>query len=635
MPEIPASLQQIIKVCEKISDGKADPSALNDLFLKARQVVAFEHTSLERFMWDVIWTDNIKKLADKLRSELDAHEAALQDLEHAIGDNDGFALEKAGRDLKYSAEEVSVLWDSLNEETGNQSVISPYPVYDRLLKAAHNILKGHINSSILAVFFAPAADFTLRLHHAIKRFTLFYGQSSLSDCAQKVIKNLESGMGAVDRYLHSQETNVLNDAIRLLTSTSITMYTIMADMGQWAAAEKKYAHHPLAEELYRAREANLSSEELNYLWQAVQHALKLELTQVQTLLNHPLGTLCGVHRETLKAGISRIVHLVNEGQKKGLNELNLEEFDKLIFNLDCLIRNDLAHLNIECRLTAGAPNFEELLVTVGLAIDGKIEPEAFRIILQETAEKIAEAQDNLSGAIGKLSAEDLDLLSHCLDCQMKGCQELDSWCESGDKELLKTGWRRIASALPSFKRIYSQMRKNLGLGEESAKKQTCMRCGQLNPASARYCSKCSAVLMQLVQTPPVEYTDLETGLSDDSFNSPLPGNILKLEQLVRSVESGEAYTQEVDDQVGQLLSSAYSYRNLYINRVRPALERSQLDPSVAERFEVSMSSYIEGLEICRNFTQEAEIAYLYNGLEQASAAALELSELQAELDSLY
>ncbi|MGM9998273.1 MAG: hypothetical protein ACI38Q_02575 [Candidatus Bruticola sp.] len=633
MPEIPASLQQIIRVCEKISDGEAEPSALNDLFLKARQVVAFERTSLERFMWDVIWTDDIKQLAEKLRSEFDAHEAALQDLENSLGDADGFALDKAGRDLKYSAEAVASLWDAMNEETGNQSVLSPYPVYDRFLKAAHNVLQGHIDPSILAAFFTPAADFTLRLHHAVKRFIIFYGQSSLSECAQKVISNLEAGMGAADRYLHGRSNNVLNDAIRLLTSTSVAMYTIMADMGQWAAAERKYAHHPLAEELYRAKEANLPAEELDFLWQAVKHALKLELTQVQTLLNHPLGTLCGVHRESLKASMARIMHLIQEGQKKGLNELNLEEFDKLIFNLDRLIRNDLAHLNIECRLTAGAPNFEELLVTVGLAIDGKIEPEAFRIILQETAEKITEAQENLSGAIGKLSAEDLDLLSHCLDCQIKGCNELASWCDSGDKEALKTGWRRIVSALPSAKRIYGKMRKNLGIGEESAKKLTCMRCGQQNPASARYCSKCSAVLMQLVQAPPVEYTDMETGLSDGSFTSPMPGNILKLEQLIRSVESGEAYTQEVEEQVDQLLSSAYSYRNLYISRVRPALENSQLDPSVAERFEISMSSYIEGLETCRNFAQEPEVAYLYNGLEQASAAALELSELQMELDS--
>ena len=64
---------------------------------------------------------------------------------------------------------------------------------------------------------------------------------------------------------------------------------------------------------------------------------------------------------------------------------------------------------------SGAPNFEELLVTVGLAMDGKIEPEAFKIILQDTLEKIEETQNNLDGALEQLSAEDLELLAHCLD----------------------------------------------------------------------------------------------------------------------------------------------------------------------------------------------------------------------------
>ena len=73
MPEIPASLQQIIKVCEKISVGEATPGDLNGLFVKARQVIAFERTGLERFTWDAIWTDTFQNLVKKLQSELEAH----------------------------------------------------------------------------------------------------------------------------------------------------------------------------------------------------------------------------------------------------------------------------------------------------------------------------------------------------------------------------------------------------------------------------------------------------------------------------------------------------------------------------------------------------------------------------------
>ena len=239
MPEIPASLQQIIKVCEKISVGEATPGDLNGLFVKARQVIAFERTGLERFTWDAIWTDTFQNLVKKLQSELEAHEKALQDLENSLNDIETFAIEKAGRDLKYSTEAVATLWDELNAEVGEQMVMSPYPVYDHLLKVGQNILQGHVEPSVLAAFFTPAADFTIRLRAAVKRFVLFYGESSLSECAQKVMTNVEAGMGAMDKFLQNGQTKALDDALHLLVTTTVTMYTVMSDMGQCGSRGEK------------------------------------------------------------------------------------------------------------------------------------------------------------------------------------------------------------------------------------------------------------------------------------------------------------------------------------------------------------------------------------------------------------
>ena len=181
----------------------------------------------------------------------------------------------------------------------------------------------------------------------------------------------------------------------------------------------------------------------------------------------------------------------------------------------------------------------------------------------------------------------------------------------------------------------AQMKKNLGVDKPKADTVTCMRCGTANPSTAHYCSKCSAVLLQLVQSGPTEYTDLETGLSDGEGNAAIPANIAKLERLVSQVESGEAYTDEVAKVVGELLSSANSYRNIYIRRVREALVDENVDSSLVERFESNMNNYIEGLELCRNFVNEPNIEFLYNGLDIASNAALELSDIQSELSAYF
>ena len=635
MPEIPASIQRVINVCEKVVAGDASIETLEGLFVKARQTAAFERASLERFQWDVIWTARIRELVAKVQAELQVHERVLQSLESAFEAEDLVGLDEAGRELKYSAETMAALWGALADEAGKQQAFSPYPVYDHLIKTAKNVIDGNIESSVLSGFFPPAANFTVRLRAAVKRFTLFYGKSSLAICADKVTRNIEAAMGAIDKFLQNGDKKLLNSAKNLLMSTTVTMYTVMADMGIWAANERKYARTALVEDLFRAREAGLEGQDLKQLWDAVGNALRMEVTEVQTLLNHPLGTLCSVHRDALKVGMARVIRMVSDYSKGNIADVDLAGLDLLLFNLDRLIKSDLVHVDIEHRLVEGAPNFEELLVTVGLAIDGKIEPEAFMVILQETIDHVNEVRDNLDGALSRLSAEDFTLLEHCVELQAKGCETLASWCESGEADALREGWKCISSTLPSVRRLMAQMKKNLGVDKPKADTVTCMRCGTTNPSTAHCCSKCSAVLLQLVQSGPTEYTDLETGLSDGEGNAAIPANIAKLERLVSQVESGEAYTDEVAKVVGELLSSANSYRNIYIRRVREALVDENVDSSLVERFESNMNNYIEGLELCRNFVNEPNIEFLYNGLDIASNAALELSDIQSELSAYF
>ncbi|MBQ7503139.1 hypothetical protein IJT93_10625, partial [bacterium] len=208
-------------------------------------------------------------------------------------------------------------------------------------------------------------------------------------------------------------------------------------------------------------------------------------------------------------------------------------------------------------------------------------------------------------------------------------------CASHNVEELRKAWHLIAGTLPSMVRLNREMREGLGVEDgPSSRTVTCMRCGQVNSQQDRYCSRCSAVLMQLAQAP-VEYTDMESGEVVNGGSVNLPRNIMKLEQVIRSVEEGAAYTDEIASVVGGLLDSAYSYRNMYLNKVRRALIDDGVDSSLIERFEADMDTYIEGLESCMEFVQNPSMDALYRGFEQASAGAVDLADIQDEIASYF
>lgn len=635
MSEIPAPLQYIIKTCSQAASRGTALDNLNDYFVKARLAVQSKKTGFERFSWGIVWSERVCELLGQLNVELDSQQVILRDLEGAFESGDFYAVDKGGRDLKYSVEETAKLEETLMSTVSRQAVVSSYPVFDKLIKAGQNVLKQNISPKVLSAFMVPAVNFTVRLRAAVKRFGLFYGESSLWECAGKVVSSIEAGMGAFDRFLRTGQEKCLKDGIDILTTSTVTMFTVVTDMGIWAENERRYAKHYLTEELFRAREYGLDGEDLKALWLAVESSLQLELSQVQTLVNHPLGTLCGVHKKELVAVLNLVNATIRHGLENGLEALDLAGFDKLLVNLDKLIQNDLTKVNIEFRMAAGAPNFEELLIAVGLAVDDKIDIEAFRVILRGVADNVAEVAAGLNNNAGSLDPEQWSQLSVCVDAQLQGCQALDAACASHDVEGMRKAWHLIAGTLPSTVRLSKEMKEGLGVEESSSSRTvTCMRCGQVNSQQDRYCSRCSAVLMQLAQAP-IEYTDMESGEVVNGGSVNLPRNIMKLEQVIRSVEEGSAYTDEIASVVGGLLESAYSYRNMYLNKVRRALIDDGMDSSLIERFEADMDTYIEGLELCMEFVQNPSMDTLYRGYEQASGGAIDLADIQDEIASYF
>lgn len=625
MPEIPAPIQQIIDICEKIRTREASAEDLVERFAKAQQIVQFERASAERFSWDILWSNKVKELIGKINVEIDAQVVALRDLEKAVAENNRFDMERAGHDLKFSSQDLLKYLGDLRNQTGKQKKLSPYPIFDSFLKAANNVYSGNISAEILTTFFPATANYVLRLKASISRFTIFYGSSPLTDTAHRVFGNLEKGLALIDLFLHKGSKQSLQDGISILISTTLAMFNISADMAQVAANERKYAKHPLVEELYRARLASLEGSNLTFMWQAINDSLHLQRTQVQTLLNHPLGTLFAFQKRNLAVGMVKVDELVNTARQSGLENVDLAELDNILNNLDKLIRNEFTKVQLELKLTEEAPNFEELLLSIGLVADDKMDYESFRVILQNNLDNISEALNQLNSCVGQISSQDWELLSNCLESQAQGCQLLDQAVLNGDLEGLREAWRLISGTIPSTRRIVKEMKGRIAKKSSSQRTVTCMRCGQSNPESAHYCSRCNSVLMHMMESGPVEYIDIEGG-GEEGYT--LPANIAKLDKLVRSVESGQAGAKEIKATVGELLASADSYRKIYENKVKPAIERDGLSPDIIERFENAMYNYIAGLENCLGYVDDPNIGFLYVGLETCDAAAGEINEIE-------
>lgn len=625
MPSMPPPLAKIVELSRVVAAGNASPEvqqSLKDCVAQGFRYVAQGVGALEKYSWGLLWTEEIRGLLSDGFREVDTQKVALHDIELALGEGQLDKVREAAQGLVASVGALEVVWRGLKAAEKKSGAVSPYPSMDKLLKASYNVLNGLFTDAPIRLLYPPAAAYVVRLGAGVKRYVAFYGSDEVSGEAEVVLRNLEMGFGAFDEYLRKGDKVALRDGLKLVAPASVAMYKLMGQLGESAASKRQYAQHPLAEELYRAQQVGLSGRDLELLWRATSVALQGDINRVQYLVNHPLCVLSEIDRDALVAAAADLSKVFNESVAQPLAKVDVARLDAVFMRLSDVLRSEEAKIEHDYGIVAGSDNFEELIVSVGLAMQGKMSPSELRVMLDHLQSVLVGLCDDVDNFGPDLGEERYQLLRESVDSQYAAIAEMLLWCDDGEVEHLRAGWQELSVSLPVLAGFTDVMREKIAAATSAQDPgSTCFRCGTVNHGGVRFCSHCNAPIIQMA-TATQEYVDLdeEAAGSDES----VPENIRTLEDLVARVESGTARADEVGRVVGVLLRGAAGIRASYERQFSRGALAVAKDSDVVVAFRQSMEAYIEGLTMMGEYANSQRMEYLYSGLAACQQAAQEL-----------
>lgn len=623
--ELPQPFANAVKLCDSAYEGEK-PEDAEAVLSAARNCSEELMGEIERYSWGIIWTNEVQELLGKCFREIGNQRVIFDDLEKALGNMELLKIKKAKEDLEFSFKMLDEAW---NELLSVKKVhFSPYGPIDIVIKASMNVLAGYLNPAPLAVLHVPAAVFVSRLAASVKRHEKFYGETENSKLAVKITEGLQLGVGALAKYLDTLDKVCLEDSLRLLR-TSRQLHEVMERLGE-EAAEKRERRHPLGEEFYRAKECKLSGHDLAMFRRAAATAVQSDVTAAQYLIEHPLCVLSGVDTEALKQAAVNAAECINSSLSKDWDDIDTEEIDNALADFSELIAQEMAKVTGDYEVVRGAAHFEELIVSVGLALAGKLAPEEFMAVLEYQNERLQEAAEEVNKSRAQMDPAEFVKLSQCFNVQAEALASMASWCDTGDPDELRGGWEYMASVLPEMRRLAADMRIRLQGGVQYTRETVCMKCGSANLKNARNCSVCGAVLPQ-VASANYAFTDMDG--HDDSLQM-TSGNLLRLENLMHDLEQGRAGENEIRSLLDDLLRNAENVKRVFENKLYPAIRKEGKGLGTAKQFSDDLASYISGLEMMAQYLEEPIDDYLYHGFDICRRALNSLQEVRGSLKRL-
>ena len=620
---LPPPLATVLEASRCLAAGEAGPEKLQAALPGAYWLVWKASRALEQRSPGLLRAGRIPELLETGKREAEAQWGALKALEGALGQVQPAALQRAAEDLRAASGRLQEALRALQVEELQGAAFSPHPDFDLFLKIGRNVLDGHVPASALKERYPGVASAVLRLRILSRRFALLHDEPSLAAGLEGALERLEAGLGAALEFLRSGDRVALEDCLRLVGPASVEAHQALAEMEEAATRDRRYATHPLVEELFRARERALPEEEVRSLWEEAALGLEGEKAQVEGLQGHPLRDLADLDLEHPSRRLEEARSSLHGARAAGLEHADLEGLDAAFQGLREAVAWQVANLERLQGPVQGAPFFEELQLLVGLALQGQFPAQEVRRALVSCRELQEILAAELEEASGRMEPGEEEILRHLLERQVEAVECLDQWCEDGEGQHLREGWWILAEAAPQLVALNRALRQRLPSTPREAG-TPCMRCGASNPPQSRYCGSCSAVLP--VSAP--SHAAYTATFGGGEAAPATPAQVLRLEELVHRVEGGQAGLEEVMAEVDSQLARAAGVAQQFLQQVAP---RAQKDPEVLEHaglFQEQMERYVDGLHSLRLCAEEGHASGLYAGLEACRQAGLELVALR-------
>lgn len=537
-------------------------------------------------------------------------------------------------DLERAAIHLSEGLRELREREKAQMPYSSFPILNSLIRVGINVANGSLNPAELRKWLPAAAGLVREMRRDIESFmTLHPDEKRIYEAADKLVADLEDGIGAVLKYLEKGRSEALIDGLRLLRFPSQNLMVALQGMDAIARQRLEFSKLPAVEEFYRAY---TGWQHGRCTWEVVARSVeplrilrRFYRDEVDALRDFPLFFTI---RERWQKAEQSVIRLENfferfEAQlRAGPQPLPLAQIKANLEDASKVVEEALAALEEEIRRVYVAPHFEELKELVGRLLSESITRSYFR----ERLDFFLKTHENVSSeirlAFERGGPEELKEVIRLLSKQGKGLREMACFFKDEKTEHLKNGLSQVEEVLPNLVRIQERLREGLRAAQgEPSRMIRCVRCGTENIPGEKHCSRCGALLPAslLEEEAPVTIAGGELG----------EGKVSRLEYLVARFERGEITPLHLEKELSAYIHRLDAVRRDFESRFLPALTMRQDAglKKVASDFQENFDELREAVNTMLLGLREDNSQYLFRGLEVAGSASVELREIRTRI----
>lgn len=635
MPLLSPQFNRVIDAAQRFSQGEATSQELEVAIQDAK--VFFEQGSqlFERITPAILRSPQIDETLQHCREDIAAQDQALSLIEESYQRLSREGVANAAKALDAAALRLAEDYHCLAQLERQEKIYSPFAAIDHFIKTGLNVLEGHAQPQDLINRFPPVVSLTERTTRDITRFSAIYSEPAITSLMDKLVPNLNAGLGACLQYFRTGWKPALADGLKLLGRGSTAVHSGLMEMDRVIIA-KRESKHAYLDELRRSQTV-LAQGKLS--WQHVMDAFSLVTLALDNYRNELKAFGRFPLRPFLKEEEQAALQAI-EACEQALKsfEVGLQRhipqdtrylepfFDDLVIKINALWDG----IDREIKRYSTAPHFQELRERVGRALLG----EPIGAMLKQPLEHFNHLQQQLSQEVAaNLSPDTARELAAILDSQDQAYQVMLKATELDDLEMLKQGWQVIEETMPLIMDIAGEMRLALeAVRSETPSGVTCMRCSTTNAAGSRYCCKCNAMLMEIA-TAPTEYTDITDPNAGSQPGKTGPTRIALLESMISQLQTEGIDNEQVMQQVQELQQLVQAIATTYAQHTANRLNEQEAE--FGQYFEEQIQHYFEGLSWIQKCLEDNEMRDIQHGLDLCLAAQDNLAAMSEQIKDMH
>ncbi len=636
-------LIEVEKSVTRVIGGQGlDSAQMTSIFAHARSFL-LESQGMFKEVQETLLTDQegLQKL-ELAEQELAHSQESLDRLEQAVLGGKSMVLRERLETFLNSAKRCNEQFSEFAHLASQQQIYSPIPAFDAFIKAGIKVLEEQLAPSI-------AYDRSLGLMPELGRLERLVGvlplvhqiEGEQKAALESGLTGLQSGFGALGEYFESGEKPALEDALRLMGSSTTILADQLHRVEALVSQNKVFSSFRPLEEWLLLRRARPdipvdwvvgTVSDLFASWDfllARGHQLQLHpLLSGQTVEGGLSAESWPGHLQTRESTGRQFAQVGPEAWMETPDQAWLDLVEPLEKLQGQVMASQYA-LEVQMGPFRELPGLERIASLKELVKAGQADPSLLEEEFEKQLVRVEELISTVSQASDPVSREFADLLPIHRGAFVGMKENL----ETGDWEGLEGRWQGVLTTLPHLAALSQAVKARMD-AEKASKRVNCLRCGESNEAGRRVCSSCGANLPAVVQK--AEQT-VELGYDDEGQGQgggfDMSGRAVEiLENLVQGLESNTITREGAGLTLKSMIAEVDANRKVFAARVLPLMGKDETLDAYLRMIAQDLGAYFGGLMQMNEATENGPLSQLHSGLAACQEAQESLESMKSIID---